>query len=373
MKNVVAKIVIVSPIIFIIYVSFRIAFFNFPVYDVKPQASKRPDGTYHYKGAIHLHTNYSHDGIGTVSEILLAASKADLNFVIITDHNNLSIKSYEGYKQGVLLIAGMEVSTPYGHFLAIDIDEPLKESERSDYFFKRVKSKGGFSIVAHPTRHSNPWTDKKNLDFEGIELINLKSYFEDSFKPPFLRGIISTLYSPINFRWSMLNILTYPRKEIEFLNDALATHPVFITCGSDAHGKPPYDKVIDFCINHIITDTPLTNDPITDKKIILSAIKNGSLYIANDFIASADGFYAYMDVNPTDNTRTLKIGVRDFPNKDALKINVYSNKKRIFSQKSNSAVVKGLPITPIRVEVTIEIPSVILGKKEILWITALIL
>ncbi|GEM_PF-2172609 len=372
MRKIITKILIAFPVLLIIYASFRIAFYNFPVYNNQPSPNKRPDGTYHYKGAIHLHTNFSHDGTGTVPELLLAASKSDLNFVIVTDHNNLNSKEYEGYKQGVLLIAGVEVSTPYGHFLAFDTDELLDETEKTDYFFKRIKSRGGFSVIAHPTSPSNPWTDKKNLDFDGVELLTLKTYLENSFRPPFLRGLISTIFTPINFRWSMLNLLTYPEKEIEFLSEALATHPVFITCGSDAHGKPSYDKVIDFCINHIITDTPLTNDYVIDKKIILSAIRNGSLYIANDFIANADNFYAYMDIDPSTNTRSLKVGIKDFTPKDQIKINVYAMDKKVFSTKENSAVVKGLPSEHLRVEIMIDVPSVLFGTIEVPWIFALI-
>lgn len=373
MKKIITKLLIILPVILIIYFVLRIAFYSFPVYNVQPPPNKRSDGTYHYKGAIHLHTNYSHDGTGVVPELLLAASKSDLNFVIVTDHNNLNAKQYEGYNQGVLLIAGTEISTPYGHFLALDIDETLKETEKSDYFFKRIKSKGGFSIIAHPTSPTNPWTDRKNLDYDGIELINLKTYLENSFKPPFLRGAISTLFMPINFKWSMMNLMTYPEKEIKFVSEALITHPAFITCGSDAHGKPSYDKVIDFCINHIITDTPLTNNYEIDKKIILSAIKNGSLYIASDFIANADNFYIYMDPEPKNNSRTLKVGVKDFPKNDILKINVYSMDKRVYSAKGNSATIKGLPNEHLRVEVMIDVPSVLFGHTELLWIIAIVL
>ncbi|MGB9599129.1 MAG: PHP domain-containing protein [Myxococcota bacterium] len=373
MKGIIAKFLIALPVIFIVYTTLRIALYDFPVYDIKQPPNRRADGTYHYKGAIHLHTNYSNDATGTIPEILLAASKSELNFVIVTDHNNLNARKHEGYNQGVLLIAGMEVSTSYGHFLAFGIDEPLKESEKNDYFFKYVKSRGGFSIIAHPTSPSNPWTDKKNLDFDGVELINLKTYLENSFRPPFLRGIISTIFSTLNFRWSMLNLMTYPKNEMKFLSEALTTHPVAITCGSDAHGKPSYDRVIDFCINHIITDTPLTNNYDIDKKIILSAIRNGSLYIASDFIANADNFYIYIDPDPQDNTRTLKVGIKNFPQQDLLKINVYAMDKKVYSRRGNSATIKGMPNEHLRVEVMIDVPSILFGSTEILWITAIVL
>jgi len=373
MKGIVTKLLIFLPIILIVYCSLRIVLYELPVYKPQPVPNRRADGTYHYKGAIHLHTNFSHDGVGTVPQLLLAASKFEMNFVITTDHNNINAREYEGYNQGVLLIAASETSTPHGHFLALDIDEPLKESEKSDYYFKRIKQKGGFSVIAHPSSPTNPWTDKKNLDFDGIELINLKTYLENSFRPPFLRGIISTMYMPINLRWSMMNLLTYPDKEVEFLFDALATHPVIITCGSDAHGKPSYDKVIDFCLNHIITDTPLTNSVDVDKKIILSAIRNGSLYIANDFIANADSFYIYMNQNPATNTRNIKIEVKDFPENNLLKIRAYSMNKLVSEQRGNSMTLKLPSLEHTLIQVFIQVPSVLFGTTEVLWITALVL
>jgi hypothetical protein len=373
MKRIITKIVIALPVLLFVYSTMRIIFYDFPVYTPRPASTKRSDGTYHYKGAIHIHTNFSHDGTGTIPQLLLAASKAELNFVITTDHNNLDAKEYEGYKQGILLIAATEVSTPAGHFLAFDIDEPLRESEKSDYYFKRVREKGGFSIIAHPTSPTNPWTDKKNLDFEGIELINMKTYLENSFRPPFLRGLISTMYTPLNFKWGMMNLLTYPEKEVELLFDTLAIHPVTIICGIDAHGRPSYDRVIDSCINHIITDTPLKNSPESDRKIIISAIRNGSAYLAYDFIASADNFYIYAGQSSTSSLRTIKAEVKDFEKRDMLRFRVYSKKRMISEQKGESITLKIPSFESVLVQVFIEVPSIFFGNTELLWITALVL
>ena len=41
-----------------------------------------------YAGAIHVHTRHS-DGSGTVPEVISAAQKAEIDFLIITDHNNM--------------------------------------------------------------------------------------------------------------------------------------------------------------------------------------------------------------------------------------------------------------------------------------------
>lgn len=373
MKRLLSKVILLLPVILIIYSSLRISFYELPVYRTLSPPSRRSDGTYHYKGVIHIHTPYAQEGAQDIPKLLLAASKADLNFVIVTNYNNIEVKRHEGYRQGVMLIAGIEITNNYGHFLALDTDETLTETEKSDYFFKRVREKGGFSIISHPVSPVSPWTDRKNLDYEGIELISLRTYRENRFRPPFLRGIISTIFSPFNFRWTLLNDLTYPVKEIEFLSDALSTHPVFITCGIGKIKKTNYKQITDFCLNHIITDTPLTNNYNIDRKIILSAIRNGSLYIANDFIAPADNFFIYLTNSPSGRDRTLRIGIKDFPHKDAIRFKIYSNNRQIATSIGDSMSITHLPYGALRVEVYLKVPSVLFGSSEVLWINALVL
>ncbi len=48
------------------------------------------------KGAIHIHTTHS-DGTSTIKEIAKAAKKAGLEWIIITDHNNLKGLREEGW------------------------------------------------------------------------------------------------------------------------------------------------------------------------------------------------------------------------------------------------------------------------------------
>ena len=64
-----------------------------------------------YKGAVHIHTRYS-DGSGGMGEIIEAAQRAGLDFIVISDHNKLDAKydGWEGWHDGVLVIAGAEVT-----------------------------------------------------------------------------------------------------------------------------------------------------------------------------------------------------------------------------------------------------------------------
>src|SRR5437899_2683178 len=72
------------------------------------------DGYTRVPGVVHVHTTLS-DGGGTPAEVITAARKTGLGFVAITDHNNLDAKPFEGYREGVLVLVGTELSTTAGH------------------------------------------------------------------------------------------------------------------------------------------------------------------------------------------------------------------------------------------------------------------
>ena len=82
------------------------------------------DGYQRVPGVVHVHTTLS-DGAATPDEVIAAARAAGLKFVVITDHNNLDAKKWEGYHEGVLVIVGTEVSTTAGHVLGLGIADPV--------------------------------------------------------------------------------------------------------------------------------------------------------------------------------------------------------------------------------------------------------
>lgn len=56
---------------------------------------------YQYRGAIHIHSTFS-DGTGDILEIVSAAKKAGLSWIVVTDHNNLDIQ--EGIYSGIYVL-----------------------------------------------------------------------------------------------------------------------------------------------------------------------------------------------------------------------------------------------------------------------------
>src|SRR4029078_11558273 len=73
------------------------------------------------RGAIHIHTRRS-DGSGTVDDVVRAASRAGLKFVILTDHGDGTREpDAPTYRNVVLCIDAVEISTTNGHVVALGL------------------------------------------------------------------------------------------------------------------------------------------------------------------------------------------------------------------------------------------------------------
>src|SRR3954466_982362 len=81
---------------------------------------------------VHLHSTYS-DGTGTVGEIMRAAKRAEVDVVLLTDHDTLAAKTNgeEGWHGSVLLLAGAGVGPLGGnHYLAFGLDRHVRWRKR---------------------------------------------------------------------------------------------------------------------------------------------------------------------------------------------------------------------------------------------------
>ena len=75
------------------------------------------------RGVVHVHSNRS-DGSGTIDEIAAAASRAGLQFVVVTDHGDGTRPVLApAYRHGVLVIDGVEISTTHGHYLGLGLGQ----------------------------------------------------------------------------------------------------------------------------------------------------------------------------------------------------------------------------------------------------------
>ncbi|MCR4402522.1 MAG: CehA/McbA family metallohydrolase [Firmicutes bacterium] len=110
------------------------------------------------RGELHAHTNHS-DGALTPAGLVEAAREAGLDFIAITDHNTVSglaeLGSASDSAAKPIVIPGMELTTFYGHAVALGVCEfiPWHDASKGDGLNRQareVRRLGGLFSVAHP-------------------------------------------------------------------------------------------------------------------------------------------------------------------------------------------------------------------------------
>ena len=133
------------------------------------------DGYARAAGVVHVHTTLS-DGGGTPEEVIRAARATGLDFLGITDHNNLDAKPFEGDHDGLLVLVGSELSTPAGHLVGLGLDRDPAWRFSGDGFdsLEDVRDLGGVPFAAHPfsARADLRWNGWDLPGPWGIELLN---------------------------------------------------------------------------------------------------------------------------------------------------------------------------------------------------------
>ena len=112
-----------------------------------------------YRGDLRTHTVHS-DGRRRIEEMAEAATSANLDFIVSTDHNTSSAnRAWAACTGGELeVIAGEEVTTRHGHWLAVGLPPggwvDWRYTPRDGVFARyaaQVRADGGLVVAAHPS------------------------------------------------------------------------------------------------------------------------------------------------------------------------------------------------------------------------------
>ncbi|PIQ85406.1 MAG: hypothetical protein COV74_08820 [Candidatus Omnitrophica bacterium CG11_big_fil_rev_8_21_14_0_20_45_26] len=126
-----------------------------------------------YRGVFHVHTKYSHDSKGTIKQVIKAARGRKLDFVVITDHNNMAAKKDpEIHARKPLLMVGNEISTTDGHLIALGTRETISTPVEPKKAIQLIHQQDGFAVLAHPVCNRTAWQDWNVNDFDGMEVYN---------------------------------------------------------------------------------------------------------------------------------------------------------------------------------------------------------
>lgn len=259
------------------------------------------DGFTRVSGVIHVHTVHS-DGGGTVDEVVQAARLSGVDFVIVTDHNNLDAKPKEGYHGPVMLLVGTEISTTAGYVLGLGIPDPVyRFSGGAQDALNDIRDLGGVSFAAHPTssRAEFAWRGWDLPGNWGLEILNLDCQWRAASKARLLRT--AALYA-VNSRYALLSALTRPASVLEHWDALLEKRHAPGIVASDAHSRialttdralrlPSYESLFAIAHNHVLLERPLSGEFRSDSLAILDALAKGRAYVGLDALAPANAFF----------------------------------------------------------------------------------
>lgn len=112
-----------------------------------------------YRGDCHVHSQLSHGGELTPSQLAAAAREAGLDFIAITEHNTTDSHGAWASLAGddLLVILGQEITTETGHWLALGLDPgqvvDWRYGVRDNLITSsvdQVHRAGGLCVAAHP-------------------------------------------------------------------------------------------------------------------------------------------------------------------------------------------------------------------------------
>jgi hypothetical protein len=239
-------------------------------------------------GTYHIHSTLS-DGQKRPDRIAAIAARQPLDFIILTDHGrpNFASLASQGWKNGVLVLAGSELSTNRGHLVGLGFAQPRESfSQNAERAAREITAAGGFSVIAHPFSKTK-WSWGQLIEYQGIEIIDsdtmMKKHIFTSL--PYLPAL---LVSP---RLYLLKTIERPSQTLrkwDELNESARLSGYFST---DAHLF--YSALFSCFRLHVLLDQPLAKDFDTARSQIFGALQAGEFYNAIDAARPAAGFRYY--------------------------------------------------------------------------------
>lgn len=134
-----------------------------------------PRGRGWYRGDLHAHSLHS-DARFEVAELVQFARDYHLDFVTLTDHNTASgLAEFDSLAtDDVLTMGGVELTTYYGHALALGVREWQEwrvglEGLTMSELARRVIDGGALYVIAHPTSVGDPWCTGCDWQFADMQ------------------------------------------------------------------------------------------------------------------------------------------------------------------------------------------------------------
>jgi hypothetical protein len=255
-------------------------------------------------GVVHVHTNLS-DGRGQPADVLAAARRAGLDFIVITDHNRADAGAFDAPAAepgGPVVIVGSEVSTEVGHVLAIGIRPPaFRFSGTLREVLDDIRYLGGCAFMAHPTspRAETSFTRENEPGSWGLEIVNGDSAAREA--PPLALALAAWRY-PVNPSQALARTLGSFDSERALWDRLLTRRFTPAIGGADAHGRipvtrtaslpvPSYESIFGLVHTVVNLTEQLPENRALARRRIVQALCAGESSIAIPTLADPRSFY----------------------------------------------------------------------------------
>lgn len=257
------------------------------------------------RGVIHVHTRRS-DGGGTIDQVAAAAARAGLQFVILTDHGDATRAPVPpAYRDGVLVIDAVEVSTEGGHVVALGLPKspyPLAGEARD--VLEDIARMGGFAIAAHPdsSKQELSWTDWDQR-VDGIEWLNGDSEWRDESPLQLSRALLAYAVRPEE---ALALMFDRPEALLRRWDEMTTRGRVVAVAAADAHSRiglraqepysgsfavplPGYEQVFR-AFTIALPQLQMSRDPAADAAHVIDEIRAGHVFSSIDALGAQPAF-----------------------------------------------------------------------------------
>ncbi|MBN9068539.1 MAG: PHP domain-containing protein [Rhizobiales bacterium] len=383
-----------APVLGTLYAAYTAAFYlrvstakaTNPIVTSKEEAPDR-DALFEYRGLIHVHSDYSHDARGSYDELSRDAHRHGLAFLVITDHNNVDAiaAGEQGWRNGALLLTGVESKQREGYMLFVDIESYIHENSSSTRIaLQEYLREGGFGLVIHAGNCRRPWKGELDPAITGLEILD---YADQLYDCSLLAKLNAFLFYPANRALACLRVYHRPTETLARWDGAASTRPVVGFYGPNMHQNvrilgweprfPPADAVMPLASNHILSREPLTGDFQSDRRIVYTAIRNGNLFFALDILGDSNGFRfsatqesrsAIMgETLAADIETNFSVRLPRIESKSRFEIVVYRDGVEFLREKGRELTFRATQAGAYRVEVLAKVPT-FFGGRMAPWI-----
>ncbi len=269
------------------------------------------DGTL-LSGVFSVHTDRSHDAVGTPEQVAEAAVSSGLDFVIVGDHPPDDRKpGWEFWEprflQGAFIEGGQELRAPdAGKVLAIAVDTTYRQWDgnlRSFVAMLLGEDATAFVVHGRGPRESERWIHPSVAGMRGWEVLDISEAARSRLRGPWSLYHLLTLAVGLPLGLGDEALLHLMRDGFDTpaaaAYDSLRMEgPLTATAGLNVHPKvpvgpflfPSYGLFFRTLVCHAVASGPLPADPFEARGVLTDAFTTGNLFISAGRTRAAKGF-----------------------------------------------------------------------------------